>query len=302
MKSLVEYFRPAAGRNFKMRSVCALPSCRNTMLMRTVPQSRTGISVGQQWYCSVDCFASASRTKLASLSDGRITEMPHSPRLSIGLVMLSKGYLTDDQLRFAMSQSQLHGETLESALVRLGLAGERQLAAARAAQWGYPIFGQDRVAHSVEADVPTVLLTSCSAAPLHYSPASRRFLLGFVYRVEYSLLQALEQVTGFRAEPCFITPTDFADQMERVTAIAGYEEVVFEDQKTPAQMSKVVGGLAVEVGAREARFAQCRNYVWTRLSGKKKTVDVLFRVKASAPENSSLRTPLIVEDSVSSLG
>jgi Type II secretion system (T2SS), protein E, N-terminal domain len=319
MKSLVDYFRPAAGRSWKnLRSTCALQTCRNTLLIRSVPQSRVGITVGDQWYCSVDCFAAASRPRLATLSDGRVTEMPHSPRLSIGLVMLSKGYLTDDQLRFAMTQSQIHGENLESALVRLGLAGERQLAAARAAQWGYPIFGQDRISQSVEVDIPTVLLTACSAAPLHYSPVAKRFLLGFVYRVEYSLLQALEQVTGFRAEPCFITPTDFADQMGRVTAVSGYQEVVIEDQKTPAQMSKTIGGFAVEIGAREARFAQCRNHVWTRLSGKKNTVDILFRTRpatslsvpvsasvptpAPVPEPVVLRNSVPVKDTVSSLG
>jgi hypothetical protein len=227
--------------------------------------------------------------------------MPHNPRLSIGLVMLSKGYLTDDQLRYAMTQSRMHGEDLETALIRLGLAGERQLTAARAAQWGYPILGPDRVGQPVEVDLPTVLLNACSAAPLHYSPAAKRFLLGFVYRVEYSLLQALEQVTDCRAEPCFVTPTDFSEQMVRVNAAPDYEEVVVDEIQTPAQMAKTVGGLAVEVAAREARFAQCRNYVWTRISGKRRTVDVLFRVKA-APESTTRRNPEILEESFSSIG
>jgi hypothetical protein len=44
-------------------------------------------------------------------------------------------------------------------------------------------------------------------------------------------------------------------------------------------MGKTVGGFAVEVGAREARFAHCRDYAWARLSGKHRTVDVLFRIK-----------------------
>jgi hypothetical protein len=44
-------------------------------------------------------------------------------------------------------------------------------------------------------------------------------------------------------------------------------------------MGKTVGGFAVEVGAGEARFAHCRDYAWTRLSGKRRTIDLLFRIK-----------------------
>jgi hypothetical protein len=223
--------------------------------------------------------------------------MPHSPRLSIGLVMLSKGYLTDAELRLATSQSQLHGEELESVLLRLGLASERQLTAARAAQWGYPVLGQEHIGKPVESDIPSILLQSCSAVPLHCSTAAKRLLLGFVRRVDHSLLNSVEQVTGFRGEPCFITPTDFEEQMERLTAMPRFEQVAFEDPKTPAQMGKTIGGLAVEVGVREARFAHCRDYVWTRLSGKRQTIDVLFRIKGS---RSVERSP--VSEDVRSVG
>ena len=263
-----------------MYSACALRSCRNTLLLRSV-QSRVGISVGEQWYCSPDCLAEAAGMRIASLVSSNVLNMPHSPRLSIGLVMLSKGYLTDVQLRFATSQSQLHGETLESTLLRLGLASEKQVTAARAAQWGYPVLGQDHVGKAVEAELPSILLQSCCAVPLHCSKAAKRLLLGFVHRVDHSLLNAVEQVTGLRGEPCFITPTDFAEQVERLTGMPRFEQVTFEDPKTPVQMGKTIGGLAVEVGVREARFTHCRDYVWTRLSGKRQTIDVLFRIKAS---------------------
>jgi hypothetical protein len=199
--------------------------------------------------------------------------------MSIGLVMLSKGYVTDQQLRSAAAQSQACGEELESVLLRLGLATEKQLTAARAAQWGYPVLGHERTGHIMESAIPSRLLHSCSAAPLHISSAARRVLLGFVYRVDHGLLNSLEQMTGFRAEPCFISPTEFAEQMTRLTPAPTFEEVVFDDARTPAQMGKTVGGFAVEVGAREARFAHCRDYAWARLSGKHRTVDVLFRIK-----------------------
>jgi hypothetical protein len=137
--------------------------------------------------------------------------------------------------------------------------------------------------------------------PYHYSAQAKRVLLGFVYRVEHSFLQSLEQVTGCRVEPCFITPADFAEQMERLNSAPNYEEVVFDDLRPPAQMAKTVAGFAVEINAREASFAQCRNCAWIRLKGKRRTIDVIFKLKA-APEAGRRVTTALLEDSIGSLG
>ena len=81
MKMTLESLRNAVGRSWKnMHAVCALRSCRNTMLISNVPQRRIGIQVGRLWYCSVDCFADAAHLRLTELSDERIVEMPHRPR------------------------------------------------------------------------------------------------------------------------------------------------------------------------------------------------------------------------------
>jgi hypothetical protein len=302
MKMSLGFFQSAIDRSWKnMHAVCGLPSCPNTLIMRSVAQSQVGLRVGDLWYCSVDCFAGAALTRFSSLSRGRVVEMPYKPRLSIGLVMLSKGFLTDEQLRFAMTESQLRSEELEVSLLRLGLVNERQVTAAKAAQWGYPLLGRERVGLFVEADIPPTLLRNCSAAPLHYSPTTKRLLLGFVNRVEHSLLDALEQVTGYKVEPCFITPTEFKEQSARLTAAPGYEEVFLEDPLTPSQMAKAIGGFAVEIAAKEGCFTRYRNYIWTRLSGKRRKVDVFFR-DAIVAEAGRKRNSMLVEEKISFLG
>jgi hypothetical protein len=73
--------------------------------------------------------------------------------------------------------------------------------------------------------------------------------------------------------------------MERLTCVPTFEEVLFDDPTTPAQMGKAVGGFAVEVGARDVRFAHCRDYAWARLSGKRCTIDLLFRIKGDRARN-----------------
>jgi hypothetical protein len=270
-----------AGRESNQMA-CALRECQNTLLMRIVTQGNTGIRVGQDWYCSVGCFAEAAFDRFTTISTGRVVEMPHSPRLTIGLAMLTKGYLTQEQLRLATAQSRIRGEELEVVLVRLGLANEWQLTAARAAQWGVPVLGKDRVGHPLESDIPIALLRVYSAAPLHYSAPAKRLIVGFAHRVEHSFLVSLETITGCRAEPCCITPTEFAEQMTRLTAIPDHGEMVFEDSLTPAQMANSLAGAAVEIAAREARFAYSKNLLWVRMAGKRRTVDVLFRGKIEA--------------------
>jgi hypothetical protein len=266
----------------RVRAVCALASCHNKLLTKYVPGSRIGISAGNTWYCSPDCFAMASRNTLSSLSAGSVVEMPRNPRLSLGLALLSKDYLTEEQLRFAAVRSQREGQNLETTLVECGLATEKQLAAARAVQWGCPVLAQDLGGQIVEADLPPALLRAFSAAPVHYSAKAKRLVLGFVHRVEHSLLQSIEQITGCRAEPCFITPTEFNEQMDRLVPAAGYEEAIIENPGAVAQMARTLGGFAVEVSAREAGFAKCGSWVWTRLTGKRGTVDVIFALKNAA--------------------
>ncbi len=285
----------------RVRTACALPECHNKLLTKYVPGSRTGLFVGENWYCSPDCFALGSRNTLASLASGCVVEMPRSPRLSLGLALVSKGYLSEDQYRSAVMRSERRGESLETALRECGFTNEKQLAAARAAQWGYPALAQELGGLTIETDLPLSLLRAHRAAPIHDSPKSKRLVLGFVDRVEHGLLQSIEQITGCRAEPCFITPAEFAEQMERVTAMPNYEEACIDEPGTAAQMGRTLGGWAVEIGAREAAFAKCNAFLWTRMLGKRGTVDVIFALKR-VPAANRIKVSTAVPEVTVSLG
>lgn len=259
-----------------VRASCALAACHNKLLVRPTPRSRPGIHMGRLWYCSPDCFATAARITFAALSFGRIVEMPPTPRLSLGLAMLDRALLTEEQLRMATAESDRCGTTLETALLHLGMATEKQIAAGRAAQWGYPYLAVEPSSRILQAALPKTLLQACSAAPVHVSPDGKRLVLGFVHRVDHTLLQATEEITGCRPEPCFITPSEFRDQMKRLTPPPDYREAVPEDAATPAQMGRSAGWFAVETGASDARFAACQAWIWARITGKRGTVDLLF--------------------------
>jgi hypothetical protein len=278
MRLNLQYIHSAMDRTWKnTHTECAFPKCHNTIPMRSVPQVRGGMRVGDLWYCSAACFADAAFVRFSAIQERRVIEMPHNPRLSIGLALLSKGLLADDQLRLAVEESRHRGEEIELTLLRMGLTNERQLATARAAQWGCPVLRQDGLRDPIVADIPASLLRACQAVPMSYSQNGKRLLMGFVVRVEHRFLLALEKVTGCKTEPCFITHTDFEEQMARMTVVPDCNAVLHEDPQTPREMANTIALQATETCARTAIFAECRDYLWTRIIGDRRTVDVLFR-------------------------
>jgi hypothetical protein len=290
MKLSLQLSLPTSTRGYKeMAAECGLRPCRNTRIVRGV-RSRPGVTLGEKWYCSPECFAAAAGAKIASMSTATLLEMPPAPRLSIGLVLISKGHLTEAQLRSAMQQGRLHGEELDATLLRLGMATERQLTSARAAQWGYPMLGQELRGRPVEVDLPGRLLDHCGAVPLHYVPAARQLLMGFTHRVDHTLLTSIQTMTGLRADACFVTPAELAEQRDRVGAMTPrVEQVAFDDVLPSARIGRILGGFALEAGARDAIFSRCRDYVWVRLLGRVHSMDAVFRIRAQAAQTSELK-------------
>ncbi len=277
MNEMLKSLMPDIDRHLKnFRTVCGYEACHSKQLMRSFPGGRPGIQVGPSWYCCVDCFASAASAPLERLCDRQVVEISRQPRLSLGLFLLSKGYLTAEHLHTATAQSESLDEDLETSLVELGMVTEKTLAAARSAQWGYPVMAPEYIGQLVEVEIPKTILSACRAVPLHYSDTAKRILLGFASRVEHSFLQSIEEMTRCRVEPCFITPTHFDEQMERVTAPPGYEEVVVNDPGGPEKMARTVGRTAVHVAAREATLTKWRNFVLVRISGKRGKADIVF--------------------------
>jgi len=286
MRELMRTFIPGVDRHLKnLRAMCGNRLCHNTQLMRSIPGGRPGIQAGREWYCCIDCFVMAACEPLERLCNLKVVEIPRHPRLSLGLYLLSKGYLTAERLRVATAESHCLDEDLEETLVRLGMVSEKQLAAARSAQWGYPVLAPEYFGRTVEIDIPKGILNACKAVPLHYSATANRILLGFGGRVEHSLIELIEEMTHCRVEPCFITPTDFEEQMERLAAPPDYMEVDVDDPGTPDKMARTVGRIAVQVAAREASFAQWRNFVLVRIWGKRGKADVVFHLAGNTSSN-----------------
>ncbi|HEY2856810.1 MAG TPA: hypothetical protein VGJ21_00165 [Terracidiphilus sp.] len=248
--------------------------------MRSVPQARPWIQAGESWYCSPDCLVEGSRAVLAPLCQNSVIEMPRNPRLSLGLALLSKGFLAEHQLRTVLEQNPgARDEHIEATLLERGLVTEKQIAGARAAQWGQPALGSAWRPHPILADLPKTILSASETVPLHFSAPEKRLVLGFVRRIDHGLLQAVEKITDCRPEPCFITSAEFREQTRFAQSAAEYEERTTAEALTIEQMAKSLGQAALDVFAQEVRFARCKSHLWARLSGKRGILDAIFSVR-----------------------
>jgi hypothetical protein len=70
-----------------------------------------------------------------------------------------------------------------------------------------------------------------------------------------------------------------------------YEEAVVDEPGEASQMARTLGRHALDAAATDAGFAQCKSWVWARLTGKRRTVDVLFAKTnpSTAPGNSNTK-------------
>jgi hypothetical protein len=136
-------------------------------------------------------------------------------------------------------------------------------------------------AHAVRVavNIPQALLRIYSMIPVHYVAATNLLLVGFVHRVEYGLLYAIEQMTGCQTRPCFVTPSDFRAQMQQREQLQEplLKEMIFERIQTPAEMARILCSASLQIEADEASFGKCMEYLWARLKSDSEAVDLLFK-------------------------
>lgn len=294
-----------------------------SLLRGTVRQA--GIHVGADWYCSSPCFRLALEVRLLDLVFEQRRNAPGGVRMPLNLQLIAAGSLTHAQSLHAAEERKRTAEKWEDVLVRLGYVNTRNIAAARGRQAGCPVYSErggpvigprSKTAASDSVDLalepkslappssisvaepligiqlPPRLLERHGVVPLHYVPATRRLLLGFVHDIDRPLLRSIERMTGSKAEPCFLAPEDFDLHLNRIRDQAARDrtcpeskasrnsqrcvEVAIDAPEGPAQMARTVSGYAVQFQADEARLECTRDYIWVRLESVHRRLDMLF--------------------------
>ena len=197
------------------------------------------------------------------------------PRMPLGLMALSLGYITPEQLREALDQQREQGGRIGEVLVSLGFLEPAQVTAALAAQWGHPVLSLKNRQLQVSNMIPFRLMQFYSMLPVHYIAQTNKLVLGFSEFVEHRTLATIEKMLGCTVVPCFITGEDFENNLPLFRVQRSREEVVFEQPSSVAEIARATRSYAWQISAQTAKFGLCGGYIWGRLQAPRISMDLL---------------------------
>jgi hypothetical protein len=187
---------------------CANPRCTSGWLQlwrkRRVPVIEGG------WLCSPAC----TRARIDDLLRREQLEAhavtTHRHRIPIGLVLLTQGWITHDQLRDALA-AQRNGANMrlgEWLVAHRGL-DEARLTQALGLQWSCPVFSLAKHGSGLPVTVvPRLLAESFGFVPLRLTSTGLLYL-AFEDRIDHSLALAIERITGLRVESGLLSNSEF---------------------------------------------------------------------------------------------
>jgi len=258
---------------------CAGKNCRRNVILTAIHGRAAGISVRGQWFCGPECFESALVEMLAvSHASAQSTPPAYRNRVPLGLTLLTRGALSEPQLKAALDEHRATGVRLGDIVQQLGFATEEQVTSALAEQWGHPVFRLRTAVFDSKVLIPTRLLELHCMLPVHYSEAGKRLLIGFANGVDYRVLDAVASVLLCAPSPCIIAASEYRRRLESIIAQNRGNGAVFNGKSGPREMAQIIRSYAVQIHADEMRFANCGDHLWARLNGRRHQMDILFRL------------------------
>jgi hypothetical protein len=262
--------------------MCANSSCTAKTLLHAITHRNRGLNGDGDWYCGPECFEHAIKGKIGELmtSQGKPARA-RSSRVPLGLLLLQRGILTAEQLRVALEHHRTAELNFGDVAQQLGFATQEQVTSAVAAQWACPVFSLGDRQLEIGLRVPRHLLELYGMIPVHYGALERRLLIAFVTGVQHQVLYTIGHMTACTVAPCFITAREYQLHLHSPnTPFLRDDELVFEQIAEPAEMAQIIRSYVVQLAAEQVRLGRCRDYLWTRIWGRKREMDLLFRVQA----------------------
>jgi hypothetical protein len=240
----------------------------------------SGIHLEGRWLCSPACFEQAVATLLAQTVPLRSRWKPKPHRMPIGLVLLSRGMIRDDQLRQALEQQREAGGPLGPWLQLMGAVTEDDLTSALAAQWSCPVFPLAGERNFLECPtmLPLDIIQAARMLPVYSSRDQSSVYLAFVDGIDHTWLRAAEQMIGCPTVPCLVTESAFRGAVSEISSMARPEEFSFDSVKEIREMSRITTSFALQLQAKSAHLVACREFVWVRFDSTDVARHLVFRL------------------------
>ena len=269
--------------NLRQRFVCMSPGCSEHNGLRNFYRPQTRVQLQQGWCCGAECFQTAFELQARHYLRLAVPHVPRPHRIPLGLLLLSRNQITQEQLRSALEAQQERGGRIGDWLVRQGAVSEDDITAGVALQWARPTFPLARSENWQQCRgwVPPALLEELRLLPLHFAVARRRLYVGFTQVVDASALAALGEMFECETEACLVSDSAMDAALEHMQATAGAADVQFvklEDVETAAEIAGTARQYARYAQARQVRLAAIGRFLWVRIRGEK-VIHLTFRLR-----------------------
>ena len=278
---------PALGLVERIRQMlkpCENPACTSRRALWGLwRRAADGIRLQGRWYCSPECFETIACAEFQRLCSAPDAGRKKVHRMPIGLLMLSRGVITDQQLKQALALQKEKGNgKLGKFLQEIGAVTESEVAAGLAAQWGCPVFplGDAPGFPQVATLLPITLLETGRMLPVHLLSVQQTLYLAFVEGIDRNALYAVEQMLRLRTVPCIVSESAYREAIEELAQIGDSQSTVFESRFDAREMARTTRSYVLRVGAYDAWMARTSRFVWVRLQTLEGPKDILFRAFA----------------------
>jgi len=278
---------------------CSLVSCTRSQSywQRLRDRHRPNGTVLQgAFYCQPQCLETALINQLSRLR--LMVPAPQPPnRIPLGLLMVSRGKLTHDEVRAALeAQRRARYGKIGEWIEKLGFATEQEVTTALALQWGCP------VATSVDAstvqslgNIPLPILEAFQMLPINYASSTNTLYLAFGERVDYAALYAIEKILICHTQPCVAGRKTIARQLEWMHQLARPTDVEFGPMNDLIEMARIASSYTARLSPEEVRLIRIGRFIWLRLDvhpelrprTRSITTNLVFRLASDSPRPSA---------------
>lgn len=261
---------------------CEFPDCPNHRgLWRSLLEPQHGYTLEGRWYCTPECFENSAALAIRKLLAGMAKPPGKSHRIPLGLLMLSRGIVDQEQLKRALqAQKDSGGGRVGEWLRHIGAVSEEQVTQILGLQYSAAVFPLERSRRYLDCAqmVPFLLLEAAEMIPVHHLPASRHLYVAFGDRINHSALYALEKMLACRTEPCLAVKSQLQKALEDLRNAPRETEVLGGEASDPEEMAGTIFDHAESQSSTDVKISGFDGFVWVRLISPRTHTDLLFRI------------------------
>lgn len=266
---------------------CGQPGCSLARrLWRRVRWWNGTIRLHGMRYCAPQCFEHAAGQRFRHICSLSAPAQAVQHRIPLGLLMLSRGQLSNRQLRSALEAQRASGShRLGEWLEKLGFADEQQITTALGLQWACPVLpARVNLDYRCVRLIPFRILQSYRMLPIQFVEATRTFYVAFSEGIDYGVLNAVEQMLDCRTEACLVNRSTMDQALEQIGRDRSAADLLFEGWRHALEMAHITTGYVLKLGAQNVRVVACGHYIWVRLCAGREIANLIFRPPGSFRE------------------